>query len=99
MNNHKMIRIILETRPILDEKQKLFIKDYTEECEATEKAYEEEKKNHQYDNNYMNEVVKGLTKELEEIKAMVKDIGDGGVSFDTSYQRMVFEALMNRVGR
>ena len=43
--------------------------------------------------------VSATEKELEEVKAMVKDIGDGGVSFDTSYQRMVFEALMNRVGR
>ena len=47
---------------------------------------------------YINEC-EATEKELEEIKAMVKDIGDGGVSFDTSYQHMVFEALMNKVGR
>ena len=38
-------------------------------------------------------------KELEEVKAMIKEIGDSGVSFDTSHQRVVFEALMNKVGR
>ena len=38
-------------------------------------------------------------KELEEVKAMIKEIGDSCVSFDTSHQRVVFEALMNKVGR
>ena len=38
-------------------------------------------------------------KELEEVKAMIKEIGDSGVSFDTSHQRVVFEALMNKENR
>ena len=38
-------------------------------------------------------------KELEEIKSMIKEIGDSGISFDTSQQRVVFEALMNKIGR
>ena len=48
--------------------------------------------------NYINEA-EATEKELEEVKAMIKEIGDSGVSFDTSHQRVVFEALMNKVGR
>jgi hypothetical protein len=48
--------------------------------------------------NYINEA-EATEKELEEVKAMIKEIGDSCVSFDTSHQRVVFEALMNKVGR
>jgi len=73
MNKHEEARMIVEyenaNQDVFTEKQMDILRNYFTQSEATEKELEEEKKQHQYDNKYMNEVVKGLTdKTLEVVK-------------------------------
>jgi len=49
-----------------ERRQRLF--NFINEAEATEKELEQEKKQHRYDINYLNEVIKGITSELEKEK-------------------------------
>ena len=63
----------------------------------TEKELEEEKKQHQYDNKYMNEVVKGLTdKTLEVVKmklAYAKTMSEHGAPYQIEKYRIIADAL------
>ena len=53
--------------------------NYINEAEATEKEYEEEKKQHQYDIKYMNKVAEDLTKELENTKYQLSVVKDNAL--------------------
>ena len=89
-----------EARNIIDIDYDVLSEHY--DCEKSKKEIKVEKQkvlDYITEQQAKEQRAKKVEKELEEIKALIRDIGDGAISFETSYQRMVFEALMNKIGR